>query len=221
MSKPLVIFGISSFAEIADFYFTHDGGRNVVAFTLSDDHFDGREFSGRPTVPFSQIEKHYPSSDFDMFIAIGYSKLNTVRERIFHEAKNKGYALATYLCSRSTHWGDTKIGENCFILEDVSIQPFVSIGDNTVIWSGNHIGHHVCIGSHCFITSHVVISGLVKIGDFVFLGVNSTIGEGIEIANKTIVGAGALVLKSTEEGETYATKRTRPLARRVKTSVDR
>ena len=57
-------------------------------------------------------------------------------------------------------WARHEIGENCFIFEDNTIQPFVKIGDDVVLWSGNHIGHHAEIGDHCFISSHVVISGL-------------------------------------------------------------
>ena len=55
-------------------------------------------------------------------------------------------------------------GDNCFILEDNTVQPFVRIGSNVTLWSGNHIGHDSTIGDHCFISSHVVVSGHVDIG---------------------------------------------------------
>ena len=99
-----------------------------------------------------------------MFVAVGYAGVNKVRAAICDEAKGKGYTLITYVSSKATTWGDTQIGDNCFIFEDNTIQPFVTIGDDCVLWSGNHIGHHVTIGDHCFITSHVVISGHVSIG---------------------------------------------------------
>jgi len=100
------------------------------------------------------------------------------------------------------------MGENCFILEDVTIQPFVEFGDDVIVWSGNHIGHHSKIGNHCFITSHVVISGNVEVGDYCFLGVNSTIRDGIKIANHCVIGAGAVILKNTKEKEVYTAKGT-------------
>ena len=37
----------------------------------------------------------------------------------------------------------------------------VRIGNDVVLWSGNHIGHDSTIGDHCFIASHVVVSGNV------------------------------------------------------------
>lgn len=69
------------------------------------------------------------------------------------------------------------MGDNCFVFENQTIQPFVKIGNDVIIWSGNHIGHHSMIGDHCFISSHVVISGNVKIEPYCFLGVNSSIRD--------------------------------------------
>ena len=48
---------------------------------------------------------------------------------------------------------------------------------------------------HCFISSHVVVSGCCTIKESCFLGVNSTLRDNITIGEKTIVGAGAVVLK--------------------------
>ena len=73
------------------------------------------------------------------------------------------------------------------------LQPFTKIGDNTTLWSGNHIGHHTVIGSHVFISSHVVVSGVCEIGDSSFLGVNSTIHDNVSIGAFSIIGAGANV----------------------------
>jgi sugar O-acyltransferase (sialic acid O-acetyltransferase NeuD family) len=124
----------------------------------------------------------------------------------FLAAKYKGYELVSYVCSKSVYWGDTKIGDNCFIFENQTIQPFVKIGNNVFIWSGNHIGHHSVIGDHCFISSHVVISGHVTVGPYSFLGVNSTIRNGITIAPECVIGAGAIIIKDTVEKGVYIGK---------------
>jgi acyl-[acyl carrier protein]--UDP-N-acetylglucosamine O-acyltransferase len=34
-----------------------------------------------------------------------------------------------------------ELKENCFILEDNTIQPHAQIGANVTLWSGNHVGH--------------------------------------------------------------------------------
>lgn len=99
----------------------------------------------------------------------------------------------------------SEIGENTFILENNVIQPFVKIGNNCILWSGNHVGHHSVIGDHCFISSHVVISGSTSIGSNSFLGVNSTIGDNVMIGEKSLIGAGSVVTSDTEPGSVYST----------------
>ena len=141
-----------------------------------------------------------------MFVALSYKNVNKIRAEKYYEAKEKGYKLVSYVCSKSTYWDDLEIGDNCFIFEDQTIQPFVKIGDNITMWSGNHIGHEAVIGDHCFITSHVVISGHVTIEPYCFLGVNCTIIDGITIAQESVIGAGATVVKDTEPGGVYIGK---------------
>ena len=102
-----------------------------------------------------------------MFVALSYAKLNAVRKEKYLAAKALGYRLASYVSPRATVLNDGRIGDNCFILEDNTIQPFVTIGNNVTLWSGNHIGHHSTIRDHCFIASHVVVSGGVEIGESV------------------------------------------------------
>jgi UDP-3-O-[3-hydroxymyristoyl] glucosamine N-acyltransferase len=96
-----------------------------------------------------------------------------------------------------------KYGENCFIFEDNTIQPFVRIGNNVVMWSGNHIGHHTTINDHVMITSHVVISGCCTIGEYCFFGVNSSVRDETIIAHDTLVGMDVSIGKDTQEYEIY------------------
>jgi acyl-[acyl carrier protein]--UDP-N-acetylglucosamine O-acyltransferase len=88
-------------------------------------------------------------------------------------------------------------------LEDNNIQPFVEIGNNVVLWSGNHIGHHSQIKDHVFFTSHVVLSGHCIVNEFCFLGVNSTVRDYSQLARGTLVGMSSSVMKNTEEWGVY------------------
>ena len=206
--KPVIIFGTGHFAEVAHFYLTNDSKFNVAYFTANKEHIVKEKLLDLNIVPFEDIEIKYPPEKYDMFIAIAYSKIKKVRAEIFQQAKTKGYNLITYVNSKVIKWGDIDIGENCFILENVVIQPFVKIGNNVIMWSGNHVGHHSIIGDHCFITSHVVVSGNVTIGPYCFLGVNSTIRDGISIASECVIGAGTVILKNTKQKQVYTTKST-------------
>lgn len=133
-----------------------------------------------PVVAFEDVAKNYPPDSYDFFVALSYSKLNAVRKEKFLAAKEMGYKLVSFISSRATVLNEGRIGENCFIFEDNTIQPFVTIGNNVTLWSGNHIGHHSVIQDHTFIASHVVISGGVEIGEQCFVGVNATLRDHIK-----------------------------------------
>lgn len=51
----------------------------------------------------------------------------------------------------------------------------------------------------------------VTIGPYCFLGVNSTIRDGIKIAKECVIGAGAVILKDTQEKEVYTVNETKLL----------
>jgi len=208
MASKVVVFGTGSFAQLVHFYLSHDSDHEVAAFTVNETHMAQRELLGLPVLPFETVEKEFPPESFQMYVAVGYKKVNRVRASIYAQAKEKGYGLISYVSSKCTHWGDTKIGDNCFIFEDNTIQPYVTIGNDVVIWSGNHIGHHAVIHDHCFIASHVVVSGHVEVGPYSFLGVNATIRDSIKIGEACVLGAGALIMKPTKDGEVYAARRT-------------
>ena len=109
------------------------------------------------------------------------------------------------------------IGENCFIFEDNTIQPFVKIGNNVILWSGNHIGHHTTIEDHNFISSHVVVSGQCLIKSNCFIGVNSTIGHAVEVAEETLIGAGSVITKNTDKLSVYVPAKSVKLDRQSNT----
>ena len=133
--------------------------------------------------------------------------MNRTRAEKFRLAKGLGYELVSYVSSRCSFLTEHPIGENCMIQEDNTIQPFVRIGNNVILWSGNHVGHDSVIEDHCFVTSHVVISGRVTVGAYSFIGVNATLRNGISIAPRTLIGGGAVIMESTIEGGVYVPPR--------------
>ncbi|MFZ4289095.1 acetyltransferase [Variovorax sp. HJSM1_2] len=219
MSKKLVIFGTGDIAQLAHRSFRLDSDYQVVAFTVDSTFIHESQFCELPLVAFEEVVERYPPADYEMFVAIGYSKLNALRKEKYTHAKAMGYRLASYVSSAATVLNDGAIGENCFIFEDNTIQPFVQIGNNVMLWSGNHIGHHSVIGDHCFLASHVVVSGGVQLGVQCFVGVNATLRDRIKIGDRCVIGAGALILSDAEADGVYlgtATERSRVPSHRLR-----
>jgi len=200
--RPIVIFGAGEIAEVAEYYFRTTAGRNVVAFVVDGAYLRERLFAQRPVVAAEEVAGQYPPGEHDAFVAISYSRMNVVRAEKAAFMRDAGYRLTSYVSPRANVFTEA-VGANCLILEDNTIQPFVTIGDNVTLWSGNHIGHHARIEDNVFITSHVVVSGGVTVGANSFIGVNATIRDHVSVAAFTLVGAGGLILEDTEAEGVY------------------
>jgi sugar O-acyltransferase (sialic acid O-acetyltransferase NeuD family) len=176
MALPVLVFGTGDFARLAAAYLAADSPHDVVGFTIHERHVrQPATLHGLPVVAFEQLDVEYPPDACAIFVAVGSSRVNAVRAEIILECGARGYPLISYVNSTATYWRETSIGANSFVFEHNVIQPFVTIGDDVILGSGNHIGHGVTIGNHVFVASHAVISGNCTIGDFAFVGVNATI----------------------------------------------
>lgn len=217
--KALVIFGTGDIAQLAHYYFSTDSDYQIVAFTVDAEYITEREFCGLPVVPFDEVLQRYSPETHNLFVALAYSGLNSVRKEKYLAGKAMGYRMVSYVSTRATVLNNGAIGDNCFIFEDNTIQPFVTIGNNVTLWSGNHIGHHSRINDHCFIASHVVISGGVEIGECSFIGVNATLRDHIKVGERCVIGAGALLLADADAEGVYigaATERSKVPSSRLR-----
>lgn len=194
MKKPLIIFGNSQLAELAYFYFSTDSEYEIKAFTVDSDYAKETTFLGLPLIPFDNIQQDFSPHTHSVFVALGYTQLNQLRKEKYFACKEKGYHHANYISSKAiVLCPQENIGDNCFILENTTLQPFCRMGNNVMLWSNSHIGHHSVIHDHCFLSAHVAVAGNVTIGSACFLGINSTLRNNITVGESCIIGGGCWV----------------------------
>jgi sugar O-acyltransferase (sialic acid O-acetyltransferase NeuD family) len=202
MSK-VILFGCGRGADVAHRYLKNDSGHQILGFTVDAAYCKEKSFKGLPLVPFEEVERHFPPDDYRMFILLGYQQMNHLRADKYLAAKNKGYSFINYISSRAYSLEPVNIGENCFIMEGQCINLDVSIGNNVVMWSCNHLGDNTVIGDHVWLSSHVTIAGDVRIEDYSFFGINASISNHVLIAQETFIGAGAFIAHNTKKGSVY------------------
>jgi len=201
--KKVVIFGTGELAQRI-FFYLKDSDDQVIAFCANKSKIDKEELLGLPVIAFENIEEKFPPSEFSMFIALAYSEMDTKRAKFFNEAKNKGYELYSFVHPSTKIWDEFEMGENCFILANNVIQPFVKLGNNVLIGSNNLISHNTTIGDNCFITSNVTMGGHITMGKNCFVGLSATINQRIKIGDECIIGAGTIITKDINDKEVYA-----------------
>lgn len=207
--KKLIIVGVGETACLAYEYFTNDSDYEVCAFAVSKDFLNGDSFNGLPLVALEDADKYYPPNAYEAFVAVGSGELNRVRTKLYDYVKSIGYVLASYISTKAFVWHNVEIGDNCFILEDNTLQPFTKVGNNVTMWSGNHLGHRSIIEDNCFITSHVVISGFCRVGKNTFMGVNSSVADNVTIGKDNFIGMCSIINKNTLDNQLYASESTK------------
>ena len=217
MTKDLFIYGSGTLSEIAHYYFESDSPYNVLGFIDQEEIAEHKkELFSKPIFKWQDFCDEFDSRQVDVFVAIGYRKTNKLRQKRYEMVISNGFKCASYVSSRATNMA-SEIGSNCFILENNVLQPFVKIGNNVTLWSGNHIGHHSEIHDHSFMTSHVVISGKCVIGENTFIGVNSCLRDGITIEHHSVVGAGSIVMNDALPHSVFSPISTQP--RQIKRDI--
>lgn len=202
-ADKIVIIGVGETANLADEYFSFDSPYEVVAFAVDETFKQSKEFRGKPVVGMNELVASYSPSEFRAFVAFGSGELNYQRAKMYARVKEMGYACVSYVSSRAFVWRNVEIGENSFIFENNTLQPFSKVGNNVIMWSGNHLGHQSVIEDNSFITSHVVISGYCRIGRNRFVGVNSAIADHVTVGADNFIAMGTCINKSSGNDEIW------------------
>ena len=204
--KKLIIFGNTIVAQLAHFYFTRDSKYEVVAFTVDESYKTSDFYLEKPLVSFKTMTAIYPPDEFELFIAIGPSAMNTFRENKVREAKSMGYRLATHISQYSIC--HSPVGPNSLVADGVIINPFAQIGENNFFWEHSLITNESFIGDHCYFSPKSVVSSFCKIENNCVVGTSSVIKARVRLAEKTLVGASCYIANDTDFKGVYGRKST-------------
>lgn len=194
----IIIFGTKEMGELAHYYLENDSEHKVVGFSIDGAYLKEDNFCGLPVIPFEDVgKKSFPLDEYGFFAPIYATRMNKLREQIYFKIKDKGYNLINYVSSKAYTW-NAEIGDNCFIMEGCNLQPFSKVGNNVIIWSFTHLGHHSAVADHNFLSGNVVVAGKCMIDSYCFLGTNCSLKDGIHIKEGSMLGMDASVIRDTD-----------------------
>ena len=206
--RRIVVFGTGKGSETARRYFEHDSLHQVVGHVVDREFLTAASFNGRPVVAVDEAVAKFPPDDVLAFVPLGSSRMNMLRTEKYQLLKSLGYRFVSYVHASNRLKRHCEIGENCFILENQSVNFDAAIGNNVVIWSGCQIGDRSRIGNHAFLAAHVVLNGDVTIGEYAYLGSNCNISNGVHVGAQSFIGANALITQDTKERAVHVVEAT-------------
>lgn len=197
--RKLLVFGVGPSADVAAELFRRSEQYEFVGFVLDRQFLNATHHGGFPIFAYEDIRNSFGPESYEIFVSVGYRRLNRLRAEVCARVQNDGYVLPTLIQDRGAMPESLKVGSNCLIMAGASIHPAVSIGDNVFIWAGATVCHHTRLGSHGWITAGATISGNCTVGDSFFIGANATLVNDLSVGSECFVGAGALVSRNLDD----------------------
>ncbi len=201
--RKLVIQGVGPFAELVQHYFARGGRYRVCGFVSDADAPAGETFCQLPVVHAGEMSMAFGAGEHDLFVAIGHEQGNRLREQAFTRARGAGYRLASHVCPSADVAGDFRAEANVLIMERAGIQPFVTVGPDTVIGAGARIGFRARIAGHCWIDC-ALFGESVEVGHHCTVGLGATVAPFVSIGAGSDIGPGVLLTGDTPAGAIVA-----------------
>ena len=174
----------------------------IEAFATYKDFKTIDSLDGIPVVAFEDIRQLYPNDNISVVVAIGYTKMNAIREKVYRDCRQQGFRICGYISPRANIYSNN-IGEGTIVRTGAHIGVNVTLGDGCIVNQGVTLTHDIKAGDFCFFGACSVFGGVTNIGSHCFFGLNCTIKNRLEIADRTLIGAGSVMLQDSEPEGVY------------------
>jgi len=197
MSRPiedLVIYGMGAVGRMA-YQIVRDSSRDEARWNLLG-FLDDREVGGwRPALGrLGGVEWLADRPTACVVLAVGNPQ---ARARLSATLARMGHHRFATLIHPLAWLGErTTIGAGSIIYPGVTVDFDVRIGDHALVNKSTSIGHDAVIGNFVTIAPGVNVGGGVTLGTGCDIGINSCSLQNVTIGEWTVIGAGAVVLKS-------------------------
>lgn len=206
MKKNLIIIGSGPLALQISHYASLSGKYCVVGF-LNDFEAKGTKVGEYEILGnLSDVDILYEKNIFDeCFVAIGYNHFD-VKDRLYHELKEKDIPLGTIIAPNVYIDPTSKIGDGCCIYPGCVIDMESVVEDNVIMNVSATIAHNSRVGANTFIAGGSILAGRTNVGCRCFIGVNATINDSCSICDDVMVGSATVIRKSIKKPGLYVTK---------------
>lgn len=143
--------------------------------------------------------------DDDVHFVYGLLSVGKMRQRIelLNSLNIPLSRLASLIHPTSVIGFNSEIKPGSVICSHVSIQPNVKIGANCIVRSGANIGHDVTLDGCVDIGPNVSVCGYTKIQQGCHIAANAVVRDNLTVANYSVLGAGAVLLRDTQQNSTW------------------
>lgn len=194
MRPRVVIWGAAGHARVvADII--RLSGRFELAGFLDDVRPEraGEVFEGAMIVGGrDQLPRLLEDGVHDLIVAIGDCRAR-VDAACF--AASLGFSLATAIHPSAVVAGSARLGGGTIVAANAVVNPGTDIGENVIVNTSSSIDHDCVVEDGAHICPRVALAAGVTVGELAWIGVGASVSDGRAIGRRTLIGAGAVVVR--------------------------
>jgi sugar O-acyltransferase (sialic acid O-acetyltransferase NeuD family) len=198
--KRLIIVGAGGFGrELYAWAGQHPdcGGAWELAGFL-DDNPDALAAFGR-FAPVHTLAGHKPSADNVYLAGLGMPLL---KEKLVAPLIAAGAEFLTFIHPQALVGARVKLGKGVVVCPGAILSVDIYIGDFAMVNLNCTIGHDASLGPWTSLSAQCDITGHVRVADRVFMGSRASVIPEKSVGSRSIVGAGAVVVRDVPPGVT-------------------
>lgn len=197
--KDIIIFGCGGLGREVAFQIEEQNKLsseyNILGFADDNSLIHGKTVSGYPVLGGSDYLLSYEKS-VSVVIAIGKPY---IRKLVYDKiSKNGNIDFPSIIAPNVVRADSAKVGKGCIVGFFSCLSVDTNTGDFVLVSNGCNIGHDATLESFSTLYPAVHISGNVRVGEECEIGVGSNIIQGLTVGPRTVIGAGAAVIRNID-----------------------
>jgi acetyltransferase EpsM len=194
--RTLYVFGASGHGKVVAEAARRGGRFQVRGFLDDDEALVGREWDGVPVVGGRD---RLASLQAGAEIALGVGD-NRARSGVAWAVLAQGRHLATVIHPTAVVASGAWIGPGSYLGPNSVVHSDATVGRGCVVNSGAVVEHDCRLDDFVHLSPRSALGGAVRIGEGVHVGLGAVVLPGLNVGAWTILGAGAVLLRSLPAG---------------------
>jgi sugar O-acyltransferase (sialic acid O-acetyltransferase NeuD family) len=198
VERPIIVLGAGGHARVL-IDALQQLGTNIMGITDPDKTLWGQTFMDVDILgPDEKIFDIHPERIL-LVNALGSTQSTKARQKLFETWQQRGYTFATIVHLKSVLASSVTLAEGVQVLAGAVINPYTTVGMNTIVNTGVVLEHDCIIGDHVHLAPGVRVAGNVSIGRGTHVGIGSTVIQGLTLGENCLIAAGAVVIRSVSD----------------------
>lgn len=136
----------------------------------------------------------------DAIVGIGNAQ---IRRRIQEQLEQENISLVTLIHPNAVIGENVTIGNGSVVMAGAVVNPGCQIGKGCIINTCASVDHDCVLEDYVHVSVGAHLAGTVTVGHETWVGIGATVSNNVDIPCGSMIGAGAVVVKSLEKCGTY------------------